>query len=182
MLRPVPFVCLAALIFTGSLTSLFAQSLPALKSETLIDGELLFPDGDTAQFSIEEGTVLTVRSKTEGYWYGIAPQVFNLEEGVLYFTLFEIRKGDKISIEQLGPPVELINGEPLVIETGEGFIQIFLRSVAPKNSFKNKSMSPRGVQKFGATGGLCCVSCGGLTVCGGSVTMSCDSCTGRPAI
>lgn len=161
-------------------------------SDKVIRGRIELSEGQVAHFSVREGSMLTVRNEESGYWYGFVPEMAQGGRQVK-FTPFEITPqniGSERIDQLIGLEFESLFGEVSEFTPAresfafvvEGIGRLKLNKI---DQTSPRSAQPRDLQKiFGASGGgLCCVSCGVITVCGGSVTMSCGSCSGgRPSV
>lgn len=148
------------------------------KSNDLIAGQLTLPTGEDFRFSVRDGQWLRVTDDESGKI--VAYQAKALSDTEVTLTEFEIKKirrGNLIEGEAVkftGETFDLISGSELLIPSN-GF-RLSLDSIHRHPSQDNSDPSLTPFERNYGTKAVCCVTCGGTTVCGGSVDSACGQC------
>jgi len=151
------------------------------KSDKVVEVEISFPGGEYPQpikATVRDGTMLTIINEYTGRTDTWAPYVG--PDGTPVFRHFEVHPGDQL--KQAGEAVRISQ------EKGQDYLvgwnlHLVNKGVSPGYFPDLQAINPRGVSPeklakvYGKTGGgMCCVSCGGLTICATSVDMDCGYC------
>lgn len=160
-------------------------------SDQIIRGEIVLPGGKTIKFGAREGTMVTIRDRDNGYFIGLVPKVEDDSRGEVKFRFFTIKEWvekDKIFQGAYQILEATTVGEPgsrLSIATEHGEFKLNFGEIVPGEFPGIKLLDPRTAKPleleriYGVTGGgLCCLGCGGVTVCGSEVSGECGSCSG----
>ena len=172
------FFCfmVSALIGLAGIASPVAGQPPAPSFHRVIEGDLMLPDGSLVRFSALEGSTVVIYDKASKSRRGIMPVFQGGRLRVIPFNFSDQKPGDKMI--RLGRTIDVGSGGEMRIVTEDGFLSIAIRSILPSLD-STQFLDSYTVDNEGAVDEVCCVSCGAITVCGGSVAMSCDSCGGR---
>jgi hypothetical protein len=172
-------------------------------SDKVVEGVITLPEGlmnlpaERAQdpsarevhFALREGTMVTVRDDKTGYavgWVVKLEKVAGQDQPT--FRPFEIGPymtpqglGEKAT--QTGALATIALGNEQEFSTKLGLLLLASREIRDGNFPNMRLINPNGanpqrLQKlYGKSGGgTCCVSCGGITVCGSRVAMDCGEC------
>jgi hypothetical protein len=172
------FVSLLLLGIFAPAPNLIAQDLSDGSRKQLIEGEIALPNGSSAKFRGYEGDPILAKIKGLTSWYGFVP-LLN-EKHRVDIIPFEILEIDGVqNARQLSTLSDLAPGsvDKSVLLADHRQFQFSNLALCPlsipetekdHNELSNASLN--------AGTGICCVTCDGITVCGGSVTMSCNSC------
>jgi len=172
--------CVFFLAGAGIGVPLTAQAYSAPNaSVAIVDGVIKFPDGQAATFHVRDNEIVIVRNLDSHFTYGIMPFI---KAGELRLIPFEFSEREESGTSRIY--LDIINNThrlPINLPTQRGILQVKITNIAWQNnteflmgdSFQKDSSTP-------STDALCCVTCGGITVCGGSVGMSCGSCGFQP--
>jgi len=151
-------------------------------SDKVISVEIWFPGNEYPQpikATIRDGTMLTITNEYVGRTDAWAPYVG--PDGVPVFRHFEVRTGDRLV--QVGKAIPISEGQPQDFPAGWNlrFVNkgVLLGSFPDLQVINPRGVAPEKLAKiYGKTGGgVCCVSCGGLTLCATSIDMDCGYCS-----
>lgn len=169
MCKRVSSVFLWALLALASL--LTAQGDSGAKFGLSLEGDILMPRGGVAHFRVPEGGVLLVKDDKAIVWYGFTPRFGKGEPTIVPFKV-SVSAG-QYKIRQLSEAFDLGEASAEQFPLSVGYFKL-LNPIA--------CGSPTGLGKSlgeSTDAGICCVSCDGITLCGGSVSTSCGSCDSR---
>jgi hypothetical protein len=148
-------------------------------SDRVVEGEITFPQQPEVapvRFSLREGTLLTLADESTGRTDGWA-LVFD-SAGQPTFRPFQLLNED--TIRQTGKVFTVPLGKAALSAGYEISASRVVIGYFPDLSIINpRGLDPEKLRTiYGKTGGgTCCVSCGSLTMCAGSVDMDCGSCS-----
>jgi len=135
--------------------------------------------------NIREGAMVTIRSDTQGYWFGIIPVLKEKSVQWIPFSL-KAREGGAADLVQteMRSVMDIASPATLGVKNIKFYVSIIK---VEERRFPNQQLTdprgkdPRYLQKiYGASGGgICCVSCSDMTVCGTDVKMACGECNAR---
>jgi hypothetical protein len=165
------------------------------KSDRVVAVEISFPQDNMPHpinVTVRDGTMLTIINEETGRTDAWAPAIGPDGSPVFrHFQVFTDARGDHPKQEGKAERIPDSESQDFLAGwtyrlTNKGItLGSFPNLPAPKTG----ELSPGRLSKiYGKTGGgMCCVSCGGLTVCAASVDMDCGYCSypgsgGRPAI
>jgi len=136
----------------------------------MFQGTVLLPDGKAASFRVREGDLLLIGTDEDNTWQGLLPtSLRGVRRDLVPFTVKGTRGEWDLSQIEIGREVQALQG--VLFARGKFNVRIdrIYRCSSPSSSFLAKDF---GDSDFGS----CCVSCDGVTICGGSVSTSCGSC------
>lgn len=151
-----------------------AQALEAPTCNSFIEGEIALHNGNVAQFRVHAGGLFTASEDGEGYRYGVLP-LLNKSHGYELVPFQISTSGPNIIIDLLGaaPAMDSNSTKELSLKVGSFQVQI-RRTSWCKNDVPwilQKGLGSPDSSNFS----VCCASCDGDTVCGGSVVTSCGT-------
>lgn len=166
---------------------LYADAFGVPRSNLVVEGQIRLANGFSAHFYSREGTMLTIRDLEEGQWYGFVPVVSSGPNKVNFasYVITPTPSGGESVVEvESGVDIQKDSTNRFSFPDG-GAVEIQVLGVRPGKFSKAvlvdpRSRQPRELQKlYGAVGGgLCVLSCGGVTVGANSVQVECGSCQG----
>ena len=184
----LPAVCLALSASIVAAPSSYSQEVFAVPvSDQIIRGEVVLPGGKTIRFGAREGTMVTIRDREKGYFIGFVPKIEDDSSNEVKFRFFTIKEWIEdgkiaqgayqiLEATKVAKPGSQITTNELTLKFSE---------IVPGEFPGIKLLDPRTAkplvleQLYGVTSaGLCCLGCGGVTVCGSEVAGECGSCSG----
>jgi hypothetical protein len=181
------FLSLALVVGAITVSILRADAFGVPTSNLLIEGELRLPDGTSARFQSREGTMVTVRDIQSGAWYGFSPtlQTESRLPNFATYTITTLPDGRE-EVREIDTGIDIRPGGSHLFSAlplRGGAVEIQVQKVK-RGQFSRvvltdpKSKTPQELQKLFGTvgGGLCALTCNGVTVGANSVNMACGSC------
>ena len=174
------YVVATVLIYLTAMSGKVHAQFGAPNSDTVFGLEIVTKDGAFV-VAIRDGTMAIIRS--DAYWYGIVPSKGKDDaDPVLFFSLQE-RLGGAPSVSEEGSAT-LRHGKTVSFKNhNDDGVKLTLRFVEVWNFpgikiIDRRGVDPKTLQKlYGASsGGLCSVTCRGLTVTSTQVVLPCGSC------
>jgi hypothetical protein len=158
------------------------QAITVPISDNVITLNITLNDGTPIQAGELEGGL--IRIERDGRVFGLVPRIIDRERSVIGIDIFRItriKRGD-VTVGESIEQIETIdtnpsNARPTNVESQ---MSIQLKSIKKRNlSMKEHKAQGSGTispQNEPDPTERCCVTCGGLKVCGCAVVMSCGSC------
>jgi hypothetical protein len=174
-----------------STLSVQAQVFGVPVSDYVVEGDIEIPGADVIHFSAREGTMVTIHDDAAGYTYGLIPTL-GKEDAYksATFTPFDIlpsEDGEERAVQMKDAQGKFLffeapSGKPTKLQTDKTSLEITVKRISRWRFPSLSLISPRDhsaaeLQNYFSSG-ICCVSCGEMTVCGGGVVMGCGSCSG----
>lgn len=187
--RKILVVMAVAFLAAGSVG---AQAFTVPVSENMVQGQLELTDGEVIEFAVLDGGMLKVRDSEEGYFIGLTPNIADDPNGAkVVFTIFDItetasglqslvyRQTFEVAPGEKAAMVDPFYADVSIIGFEKSNLSLDEVKAMRSNLIANQSSDKSGLTTGTDQGGIsteCCVSCGSVTACGCSVTMSCGSC------
>lgn len=168
-------------------------------SNRLLEGEIELVDGETISFKALEGSLVTIQSPSTGpialsgeildeNSRQVRFVVFRVEtygprlQGLTQIDTIEVRDGLASSLRSLALEGLKVKGIHRSDRVSEADVKAYRErllgpAIGGKATDGAPPISSAGVEEVDNT---CCVTCGSVTACGCSVSMSCGSCCAGP--
>ncbi len=171
------------LISLGSVTLLRGHATREMLQVTHL--KLIPPGGKAIRACVVEGGMIKITNHRTGTVFAYSPTVQDERTGVVSVKVYQVRNSGAGEIFEEVETVETsFKGARSTVKSPVYSIEVetIAKTAASDNAKSGTAGSTSATDGEGGGGGMCCVTCGDLTVCSNcTVTMSCGSCcTNKP--